>query len=251
MLVNAHISEYVRSLAQDCDIDSTCVFISDKTTPNTQLYYLGNFGVSEEILSRYHQHSIYDSDPFIDVLLHENHAIDAERRFHAAGDPFLAKCGTRASDYWRFVASQDIEVVGAATLRLQPRLYLAIGVHRDQRRRGRASVAVERLASGIDVLQNKIAANLLSSLLAGGKGYKSLLNAVNPGAANDHCKVSDLSPRETEVARLVCEGKQNKEIAWLASMSECTVENHLRRIYQKLGIHNRAALVARMNGVLN
>ncbi len=251
MLVNAQIKQYARSLAEDCDIDSTCVFISDKTSSMTQLYYLGNFGVSEEILSRYHEHSIYDSDPFIDVLLHEHRAIDEERSFYAAGDPFLAKCGTRASDYWCFVENQDIEVVGAATMRLQPRLYLVIGAHRDRRRRGRASVPVERLAFGIDLLQSKIASNLLSSLLAGGKGYKSLLNVVNPEAANDQRKVSDLSPRETEVARLVCGGKQNKEIAWLASMSECTVENHLRRIYQKFGIHNRAALVARMNGVLS
>jgi hypothetical protein len=38
-------------LAQDCAINSTCFFISDKTTPVTQLHYLGNFGVSEEILS--------------------------------------------------------------------------------------------------------------------------------------------------------------------------------------------------------
>ena len=55
------------------------------------------------------------------------------------------------------------------------------------------------------------------------------------------------SARETQVARLVCEGRRNKEIAWIASLSEYTVENHLRLIYQKLGIHNRAALVARMN----
>lgn len=250
MLVNPAISEYARSLSADCDIDSTCVFLADKTTSDTRLYYLGNFGVSDEVLDRYEQHGICNADPFTDVTLLENHANGNEHMFYEAGHPLLTKCGSRAESYWRFVAHEDIEVVGAASMRLQPRLYLTVGAHRDPQRKGRGAVPMERLAYCVEVLQNKIASNLLSSLLAGGKGYRALISVVDPASNDQGSKISDLSARETEVARLVCQGKQNKEIAWLASISECTVENHLRRIYQKLGIHNRAALVAQMNGAL-
>ena len=53
-----------------------------------------------------------------------------------------------------------------------------------------------------------------------------------------------LSHREMQIAALICEGKQNKNIAYLLGISEFTVENHLRRIYRKLNIHSRSALVS-------
>jgi DNA-binding CsgD family transcriptional regulator len=56
----------------------------------------------------------------------------------------------------------------------------------------------------------------------------------------------ELSPRESEIAHLICAGKQNKEIAWLTGLSVHTIENHLKRIYRKFHIQNRAALVSKM-----
>lgn len=244
MLLREDVAEYARNVVRDCDVDSTCVFISDKTTPTTQLYYLGNFGVSEEVLNRYRRFGICDADPFTDVHTHEGHASSG---FRAVADPVIARCGSRAGAYWDFVSQHHIDVVGASTLRLQPRLYLAIGVHRDRTDPHRGVVPMERLSHSIEVLQNKIAANLLALLLDGGKGYRTLLEVVSSKPEPCGEMPARLSARETQVARLVCEGRQNKEIAWIASLSEYTVENHLRRIYQKLGIHNRAALVARMN----
>ncbi|MFO1378525.1 MAG: helix-turn-helix transcriptional regulator [Steroidobacteraceae bacterium] len=248
MLLRQDVTEYARSIARDCDIDSTVVFISDKTTPLTQLFYLGNFGVSEEVLSRYRRFGICDADPFTDVHTHESHTSSG---FRAVDDPVIARCGSRAGSYWDFVSQHDVDVVGASTLRLQPRLYLAIGVHRLKATAHRGVVPVERLSHSIEVLQNKIAANLLALLLDGGKGYRTLLEVVSSRPEPTADVLGRLSARETQVARLVCEGRQNKEIAWIASLSEYTVENHLRRIYQKLGIRNRAALVARMSTALS
>ena len=51
--------------------------------------------------------------------------------------------------------------------------------------------------------------------------------------------------QEHQIARLICQGKLNKEIAWSIGISEYTVENHLRRIYRKLDVHNRANLAAK------
>jgi DNA-binding CsgD family transcriptional regulator len=57
-------------------------------------------------------------------------------------------------------------------------------------------------------------------------------------------KRDELTPAELEVASLVSEGKRNKEVAAALWMSEKTVEAHLSRIYRKLGVRNRAELVA-------
>ena len=55
-----------------------------------------------------------------------------------------------------------------------------------------------------------------------------------------------LSPRELEIARLVAEGYPNKIIAAELDISAWTVGTHLRRIFAKLGVGSRAAMVARM-----
>jgi DNA-binding NarL/FixJ family response regulator len=57
-----------------------------------------------------------------------------------------------------------------------------------------------------------------------------------------------LSAREREVARLVAAGKRNRDVAAALFLSEKTVESHLARIYDKLGVRSRTALAARVAG---
>jgi DNA-binding CsgD family transcriptional regulator len=55
-----------------------------------------------------------------------------------------------------------------------------------------------------------------------------------------------LSPREREIARMVANGLTNKTIAHLLEISPWTVSTHLRRIFAKLRVTSRAAMVARL-----
>ena len=54
---------------------------------------------------------------------------------------------------------------------------------------------------------------------------------------------ASLTPAEREVARLICEGLANKEIATRLFVSPRTVQAHLSHIYAKLGIASRVQLV--------
>jgi DNA-binding CsgD family transcriptional regulator len=54
--------------------------------------------------------------------------------------------------------------------------------------------------------------------------------------------LSELSPRESEVAAHVVAGKTNREIATVLFLSEKTVETHLAHVYAKLGVKSRASL---------
>jgi DNA-binding CsgD family transcriptional regulator len=55
-----------------------------------------------------------------------------------------------------------------------------------------------------------------------------------------------LSPRELEIVRMVAQGHPNKIIAVVLNISSWTVCTHLRRIFAKLGVSSRAAMVARL-----
>lgn len=54
-----------------------------------------------------------------------------------------------------------------------------------------------------------------------------------------------LSPRETEIVRLVARGLPTKAIANVLDVSLWTVSTHLRRVFAKLQVNSRAEMVAR------
>jgi DNA-binding CsgD family transcriptional regulator len=56
-----------------------------------------------------------------------------------------------------------------------------------------------------------------------------------------------LSPRELEIARLIASGMSNKSIGAVLDISTWTVAAHIRRIFAKLGVVTRAAMVARLS----
>ena len=57
-----------------------------------------------------------------------------------------------------------------------------------------------------------------------------------------------LSAREQEIVRMVAKGFVNKMIADVLNISPWTVCTHLRRIFAKLGVCSRAAMVAKVLG---
>lgn len=57
-----------------------------------------------------------------------------------------------------------------------------------------------------------------------------------------------LTARELQIVALVAEGRINKQIADILRISEWTVSTHLRRVFAKLGVDTRAAMVSRCLG---
>ena len=61
----------------------------------------------------------------------------------------------------------------------------------------------------------------------------------NPAAPPPH-----LTPRQNEVLRLLEQGRSTKQIAAELHLSTETVRNHIRRLFQALGVHSRLEAVA-------
>jgi DNA-binding CsgD family transcriptional regulator len=73
-------------------------------------------------------------------------------------------------------------------------------------------------------------------------GHRYLLIRM-PAVERKH---PSLSPREIEIVRLVAEGRPNKVIAAVLEISSWTVCTHMRRVFAKLGVSSRAAMIARL-----
>ena len=64
-----------------------------------------------------------------------------------------------------------------------------------------------------------------------------------------HSVLGELTPAERRVAALIAAAKTNREIADSLFVSVRTIETHLSRIYQKLGIRSRTELALMMYGL--
>lgn len=69
-----------------------------------------------------------------------------------------------------------------------------------------------------------------------------------PAPASATSDLRLLTARERQVVSCVCAGLGNKQIAAKLNISTWTVAAHLRRIFVKLGVDTRAAMVSRCYG---
>jgi DNA-binding NarL/FixJ family response regulator len=92
---------------------------------------------------------------------------------------------------------------------------------------GRAVLAA---AAGQAVLDPAVQQRLLSAAVRA------------PTAQPDH-DPDELTPRESDVLRLIAEGKSNREIARALFVSEATVKTHVNRIFAKTGSRDRTQAI--------
>ncbi|WP_327259010.1 MULTISPECIES: response regulator transcription factor [unclassified Streptomyces] len=74
-------------------------------------------------------------------------------------------------------------------------------------------------------------------------GEFARMRRTAPAPASPTAPLTALTPRETEVLRLIAEGLSNPEIAARLSVSEETVKTHVSRILNKLGLRDRTQAV--------
>jgi DNA-binding NarL/FixJ family response regulator len=95
--------------------------------------------------------------------------------------------------------------------------------------------AVRVVASGDALLAPEVTQRLIAHFLATGP--------APPKDDDRPARLAALTPRETEVLRLVARGLSNREIAEELFVVEQTAKTHVSRLFAKLGLRDRAQAV--------
>jgi two-component system response regulator NreC len=201
------------------------------------------------------------------VLICDDHAVvraglrlilEKEKDFQLVAEAENAEQAiSQATRFQPDLVLMDISMPGMEGLDAIPRLreaapqakVLILTVHDDE---AYFFQALESGAAGY-VLKGASVSELLAALRLVIHGGVPIPRTLAPRLLNDYLNrlegdaapsYQQLSPREREILRMVAKGKRNKEIAEELSLSVRTVERHRSSIMNKIGLQNRAELVA-------
>jgi DNA-binding NarL/FixJ family response regulator len=118
----------------------------------------------------------------------------------------------------------------------RPRVHLAYGEH--LRRNGRRMEAREQLRAALDGFDEIGAQHWAERTRRELQATGETARRRTPDA------ITQLTPQELQIARLVAEGLTNKEVAAQLFLSPRTIDAHLRAVFAKLGITSRRELPA-------
>lgn len=99
-------------------------------------------------------------------------------------------------------------------------------------------------------LVNSIKSIYKGNMLFHGEVAKTIAGAVkgNVNIQREEDIFNELTPREMEIARLIGEGKSNKEISKILYITEGTVKNHVTKILDKMDLRDRTQLAILLKG---
>ncbi|MDQ0279269.1 DNA-binding CsgD family transcriptional regulator [Arthrobacter silviterrae] len=107
-----------------------------------------------------------------------------------------------------------------------------------------AVLGAEALAYALRIYTERGDAKGRAGVMVELRELKFPLQAVGSAPVAELAVAAGLTPREREIALLVHEGRSNRDIAEIYTISQRTVEGHLYRIYSKLGVGSREELHA-------
>ncbi|MDF5737186.1 MULTISPECIES: response regulator transcription factor [unclassified Nostoc] len=101
-----------------------------------------------------------------------------------------------------------------------------------------------------DIIIDAISFSVVGHFEADGHCY-AIVKTQNTPEVIDPSLISILTGRELQIAALVGLGWSNKKVANQLQISEWTVSAHLRRIFIKLKVDSRSAMVYRCSSLIN
>ncbi len=100
--------------------------------------------------------------------------------------------------------------------------------------------SIRRAFKGETIIDSMLLSQLVTDYTRLAQGY------TTRGYSLSADESSELTPRESEVARFLAQGLTNKEISARTHLAVDTVKTHLRSIYRKMGVKNRSQAITEL-----
>ena len=111
--------------------------------------------------------------------------------------------------------------------------------------RHQLETAIRTVAAGQAALSAEVSRRIMTRLEHAAQPRKDVIGL--PGITGTD-RVTDLTPRETEVAQMIANGLSNSQIAASLFISLATVKSHVNAIFAKLGTANRFEAIELLRG---
>jgi DNA-binding CsgD family transcriptional regulator len=220
--------------------DGISLFIFDKRQKDGQaVNFLYQRYTKPEAMEDYRLR-LYKVDSFLQKMAEpdalKDHAIAVQTKEHPVPSQ-LPSLNDPTGIYWRGLGNYGYRQTACMIHPLSRNLQLIIGM---QMLQARKNIQVDQALAAMEDWISDSSDYILEHSINALKNNRVVLSPLH----NLEDVAEGISPREQEVVFEILQGKSNKQIADSLSLSYYTVENHLRRIYKKFGVHSRTALIA-------
>lgn len=242
----ADLKEYTESVAHQYDLKAVTLQVVDRSRKDQKMTQIVEFSIPAEANWSYREGGVHLEDPFTSIEVKEMPELLDDEALIGLDDPRIWAKAVNAPAWRYHIERFALKVEGVSVRRLRKGIYLVAAFLRDSDRTYDAPPPRQLLQNTAYHMHNMMCTHLLTGAVKSNAGLLGLRSALEPEEARP-AALELLSARELELAQHVVLGCQTKEVAYRMHLSKFTVDNHLRRIYSKLGIHNRTELTRLIN----
>ncbi|MBR9910003.1 MAG: response regulator transcription factor [Gammaproteobacteria bacterium] len=239
---------YAQKVLQETQATGTCLFLFDNRCHDEHaISFLFQLHTPREAIEAYSK-LLYKYDSYLPHEAPEPAAPATSSVYVATRKKTSLFTREKASlqvgntkQYWSSLGEYGYQQTAAMVQPITSHLYLIIGIHLESPRK---SLRMEHACQTLKEWAEESLEAILDDAVS---VYRHKIQATCPDnsfEARSHC----LTNRERQVALELVKGKTNKEISETLSLSYYTVDNHIRKIYKKLDVHNRAQLTSVLCG---
>lgn len=228
-----------KEVIQRSNASKVCLFLFDQKQTNKPISFLYNSGIATNVTHSY-THHLYQHDPLLPQPPSTNRKDkkDVDQCHKIKFSQPETQLHTN-EQYWDALGKAGFTETAARLYSISNSMYIVAGLLKEK---GEGHITIDAALSSIDNWLQE-SHNYISET-----AIRSFYSSNNSPLITPQPSLFDkITRRELQIIDELQQGKSNKQIGTSLTISEYTVENHLRRIYKKVNVHSRTSLLAKIN----
>lgn len=234
-------NSYAQKVMKLAGASGACLFLfNNRYRDERAVSFLHHTHLHSEAINLY-RGGLYQHDTFLPASSADDSSRDpylnTKRKRTYQSSAICEQAAKSNRKYWQTLGGFGYEETGAMVQKISRNTFLVIGVHLENQKH---SLQFDKTISTLESWIAEAGEYIIDQSL---QVYQERVDKQAP-IYDLEVAGKCLTNRERQVVCEVLKGKSNKQIALALTLSDYTVDNHLRRIYKKFNVHNRTSLAA-------